>query len=89
MQTILDPYTLFQTLNIEHFEQLRDLPFIIGPSMVDALLERYDWQMQQLNIILRESIEVSGYVVGYDLDNNLVLQKNGDFYEDEAQGSLW
>jgi len=89
MQTILEPHTLFQTLSIERFEQLRDLPFMIGPSMVDALLERFDWQMQQLNIILRESVDISGYSVGYDLNNNLILQKNSVYEEDNQQASLW
>jgi len=89
MQTILEPHTLFHTLSIERFEQLRDLPFMIGPSMVDALLERFDWQMQQLNIILRESIDISGYSVGYDLNNNLILQKNSVYEEDNQQASLW
>jgi len=89
MQTILEPHTLFQTLSIERFEQLRDLPFMIGPSMVDALLERFDWQMQQLNIILRESIDISGYSVGYDLNNNLILQKNSVYEEESQQASLW
>jgi len=89
MQTILEPHTLFHTLSIERFEQLRDLPFMIGPSMVDALLERFDWQMQQLNIILRESIDISGYSVGYDLNNNLILQKNSVYEEDNQQAGLW
>jgi len=89
MQTILEPYTLFHTLSIERFEQLRDLPFMIGPSMVDALLERFDWQMQQLNIILTESIDISCYSVGYDLNNNLILQKNIFYDEDEMQATLW
>jgi len=89
MQTILEQHTLFQTLSIERFEQLRDLPFMIGPSMVDALLERFDWQMEQLNIILRESIDISKYSIGYDLNENLVLQKNISYDEDEAQATLW
>jgi len=89
MQTILEPHTLFHTLSIESFEQLRDLPFIIGPSMVDALLERFDWQMQQLNIILTESIDISCYSVGYDINNNLILQKNIFYEEDEMQATLW
>jgi len=89
MQTILEPHTLFHTLSIERYEQLRDLPFMIGPSMIDALLERFDWQMQQLNIILRESIDISKYSVGYDLNENLVLQKNISYDEDETQATLW
>jgi len=89
MQTILEPHTLFHTLSIERFEELRDLPFMIGPSMVDALLERFDWQMQQQNIILRESIDISCYSVGYDLNNNLILQKNISYDEDETQATLW